>query len=143
MSANSPRPWRDHALGRGRGPGGPGGPGGAAAQPKRRALGRSRDITDVPTKERWLYLAVVLDLFRRSILGWSVADSLPAPLVTTALQRALDSGQVARGALFHADRGASTAPSCPGLVCFATTGVRASARKATATTMLSPKAASL
>ena len=63
------------------------------------------DITYIPTREGWLYLAVVLDLFSRSILGWSVADSLHATLVTTALQRALDSGQVVRGAIFHSDRG--------------------------------------
>ena len=63
------------------------------------------DITYLPTKEGWLYLAVVIDLFSRSILGWSVAETLHATLVTDALQRAIDSGQVAPGALFHSDRG--------------------------------------
>ncbi len=52
------------------------------------------DITYIPTKEGWLYLAVVLDLFSRAILGWSVAESLHASLVTDALQRAMDGGQV-------------------------------------------------
>jgi putative transposase len=63
------------------------------------------DITYIPTKEGWLYLAVVIDLFSRSILGWSVAESLHATIVTGALKRAMDSGQVVRGALFHSDRG--------------------------------------
>ena len=63
------------------------------------------DITYIPTQEGWLYLAVVLDLFSRSILGWSVAESLHATIVTDALQRAVDGGQVAPGALFHSDRG--------------------------------------
>ena len=63
------------------------------------------DITYIPTKEGWLYLAVVIDLFSRAILGWSVAETMHATLVTDALGRAIDSGQVTRGALFHSDRG--------------------------------------
>lgn len=63
------------------------------------------DITYIPTREGWLYLAVVIDLFSRAILGWSVAESLHATLVTDALGRAMGSGQVAAGALFHSDRG--------------------------------------
>ena len=63
------------------------------------------DITYIPTQEGWLYLAVIIDLFSRSILGWSIAETMHASLVTDALQRAIDTGQVARGALFHSDRG--------------------------------------
>ncbi len=63
------------------------------------------DITYIPTKEGWLYLAVVIDLFSRAILGWSVAETMHATIVTDALQRAMSSGQVQRGALFHSDRG--------------------------------------
>lgn len=63
------------------------------------------DITYIPTKEGWLYLAVVVDLFSRAILGWSIAESLHATIVTDALGRALKSGQVAPGAIFHSDRG--------------------------------------
>ena len=63
------------------------------------------DITYIPTREGWLYLAVVIDLFSRAILGWSVAETMHATLVTDALGRAIDSGQVTRGALFHSDRG--------------------------------------
>jgi transposase InsO family protein len=59
----------------------------------------------IPTAEGWLYLAVVLDLFSRSILGWKLADSLHTKVVTGALRRALDTGIVAPDALFHPDRG--------------------------------------
>ncbi len=63
------------------------------------------DITYLPTREGWLYLCVVIDLFSRAILGWSVAETLHASLVTAALDRAMGGGQVTRGALLHSDRG--------------------------------------
>lgn len=63
------------------------------------------DITYIPTREGWLYLAIVLDLFSRSILGWKLADSLHTDIVTGAIRRALDTGIVAHDALFHSDRG--------------------------------------
>ena len=63
------------------------------------------DITYIPTREGWLFLAVVIDLFSRAILGWKLGPSLHAGLVTTALRRALDSGLVPFGAIFHSDRG--------------------------------------
>ena len=63
------------------------------------------DITYIPTREGWLYLAVVIDLFSRVILGWKIAPSMDASLVTDALRRALDTGLVAADAIFHSDRG--------------------------------------
>ena len=63
------------------------------------------DITYIPTREGWLYLAIVLDLFSRCILGWKLADSLHTEVVTIALRRALDTGIVAPEAFFHSDRG--------------------------------------
>ncbi len=68
---------------------------------------KKRDSPDggIPTREGWLYLALVIDLFSRAILGWKLADSLHAEVVTDALQRALDTGLVARNAIFHSDRG--------------------------------------
>ncbi|CAN5790595.1 IS3 family transposase [soil metagenome] len=63
------------------------------------------DITYIPTREGWLYLAVVIDLFSRAILGWKIADSMDASLVTGALRRALDSGLLRANAIFHSDRG--------------------------------------
>jgi transposase InsO family protein len=63
------------------------------------------DITYIPTREGWLYLAIVIDLYSRTILGWKLSDSLHAQIVTQALQRALDTGWVAPNAIFHSDRG--------------------------------------
>jgi putative transposase len=63
------------------------------------------DITYIPTREGWLYLAVVIDLYSRAILGWKIADSLHADVVTAALRRALHTGHIAPGAIFHSDRG--------------------------------------
>lgn len=63
------------------------------------------DITYIPTHEGWLYLAVVIDLFSRAILGWKLGPSLHASLVSDALRQALDSGLVLSGCIFHSDRG--------------------------------------
>lgn len=63
------------------------------------------DITYIPTQEGWLYLAVVIDLFSRSILGWKTADTLHADIVTSALNRALKTGLITHRAIFHSDRG--------------------------------------
>ena len=63
------------------------------------------DITYIPTAEGWLYLAVVIDLFSRAILGWKLSESLQSSVVTGALSHALASGLVEKGAIFHSDRG--------------------------------------
>lgn len=63
------------------------------------------DITYIPTREGWLSLAVVMDLFSRSILGWKLSDSLHTEVVTGALQRALSTGLIGKDAIFHSDRG--------------------------------------
>ena len=63
------------------------------------------DITNIPTREGWLYLAVAVALSRRSIPGWSVAGTMRVRLVTDALPRAVRGATVAPGALFHPDRG--------------------------------------
>ena len=63
------------------------------------------DITYIPTREGWLFLAVVIDLFSRAILGSKLSDSLHADLVVGATTRAIESGFVPRGAIFHSDRG--------------------------------------
>ena len=63
------------------------------------------DITYIPTNEGWLYLAVILDLYSRTLLGWSLSDSLHSQLVIDALKRAFNSGLVAPNAIFHSDRG--------------------------------------
>jgi len=64
------------------------------------------DITYVPTTEGWVYLAVIVDLFSRRVVGWSMAEHLRTQLVLAALAAAL--GQripSASGLLFHCDRG--------------------------------------
>ena len=63
------------------------------------------DITFIPTQEGWLYLAVVIDLCSRRIIGWALADHLRADLVAEALGRALASRRGTRGVIFHSDRG--------------------------------------
>jgi len=63
------------------------------------------DITFIPTSAGWLYLAVVIDLYSRRIVGWSLADNLRADLVLDALHQALQSRRGVAGAVFHSDRG--------------------------------------
>jgi putative transposase len=67
------------------------------------------DITYVPTAEGWLYLAVVLDLFSRRIIGWATADHLRAELSCDALEMALTHRQPKGELLHHSDRGAQYA----------------------------------
>jgi transposase InsO family protein len=62
------------------------------------------DITFIPTSNGWLYLAVVIDLCSRRIVGWSLADHLRSELVLDALGQALQT-RSAKGAIFHSDRG--------------------------------------
>jgi transposase InsO family protein len=63
------------------------------------------DITYVPTREGWLFLAVILDLSSRRVVGWSMKDTLEAKLVTDALTMALKHRHPAAGLLYHTDRG--------------------------------------
>jgi putative transposase len=67
------------------------------------------DITYVATAEGWLYLAIILDLFSRRVVGWKLSASLDASLVCTALQNALVLRQPAEGLYFHSDRGSQDA----------------------------------
>ena len=63
------------------------------------------DITYIPTTDKWLYLAVIIDLHSRRIVGWALADHMRAELVTEALSQALGSRRIAPGLIFHSDRG--------------------------------------
>jgi putative transposase len=63
------------------------------------------DITAVWTYEGWLYLAVVLDLFSRRVIGWAMAASQDETLIEAALHMALRGRHPAAGLLFHSDRG--------------------------------------
>lgn len=69
----------------------------------------STDITYIWTKEGWLYLAIVLDLFSRRIIGWSMASTLERRLVITALRMAIMTRNPVEGLIHHSDRGSQYA----------------------------------
>ena len=69
------------------------------------------DITYIWTLEGWVYLAAVMDLFSRKIVGWSLAQTMETTLVKEALQRALASRRPAAGLFHHSDRGSQYASS--------------------------------
>ena len=63
------------------------------------------DITYVWTREGWLYLAIVLDVCTRRIIGWSTSKRIDTNLVLAAMRRALCGRVLEKGAIFHSDRG--------------------------------------
>lgn len=65
----------------------------------------STDITFVPTAEGWLYLAIVLDLYSRRVVGWSMSDKIDRELTLSALDMALKSRAPKDGLLHHSDQG--------------------------------------
>ncbi|MDT4785847.1 IS3 family transposase ISKpn18 [compost metagenome] len=67
------------------------------------------DITYIRTAQGWLYLAVVLDLYSRKVVGWSMAPTMPAGLVMSALTMALQQRRPAPGLVLHSDRGSQYA----------------------------------
>ena len=73
-----------------------------AAEPGQRLVG---DITYLRTGEGWLYLATVIDLATRMVVGWQLADHMRTSLVTDALAMAVTAGHAPPGVVFHSDRG--------------------------------------
>jgi len=63
------------------------------------------DITYVYTRQGWLYLATVMDLFSRMIVGWSMSRMMQKELVLNAFDHAVNKRNPARGLIFHSDRG--------------------------------------
>jgi transposase InsO family protein len=63
------------------------------------------DITYLWTWEGWMYLATVIDLASRRVVGWSMADNMEASIVCDALQMAIDARRPGAGFIFHSDRG--------------------------------------
>ncbi len=63
------------------------------------------DFTYIETAEGWLFLAVVLDLFSRKVIGWAMRETMETPLVLAALQMALTDRQPPAGLLHHSDQG--------------------------------------
>ena len=76
------------------------------------------DITYIWTWEGWLYLASVIDLASRRVVGFAMADHLRSELACDALRMAIDARRTAPGAIFHSDRGTQgstppvTSPTC-------------------------------
>jgi putative transposase len=67
------------------------------------------DITYVPTREGWLYLAVVEDLYSRKVVGWSMAATMESRLVVDALEMAVQRRLPGEGLVAHSDRGSQYA----------------------------------
>jgi len=67
------------------------------------------DITYIPTREGWLYLAAVEELYSRRVVGWSMADHLESRLVVDALELAVQRRLPGEGLLAHSDRGSQYA----------------------------------
>ncbi len=69
------------------------------------------DITFIATKEGWLYLAAIVDLHSRRVVGWQMADSLETPLIARALAMAVGQRRPQPGLIHHSDRGSQYASS--------------------------------
>ena len=67
------------------------------------------DITYIPTNEGWLYLATVIDLYSRRIVGWSMDDNMRVSLVNNALNMAITNRNPSKGLIWHTDRGSQYA----------------------------------
>lgn len=67
------------------------------------------DLTYIRTRSGWMYLAAVMDLYSRRIVGWAMDCAMPAELVCQALQMAIASRQPPHGLLVHSDRGSQYA----------------------------------
>ena len=69
------------------------------------------DITFIPTSSGWLYLAIVMDLYSRRILGWKLANHMRSELVIEAFDQAIRSRPKTSDTIFHSDRGSQYASS--------------------------------
>ncbi|WP_233750439.1 MULTISPECIES: IS3 family transposase [Arcobacteraceae] len=77
-----------------------------ASNPNEKYVG---DITYIPTGEGWLYLATVIDLYSRKVVGWSIDDSMKVSLVNDALDMAIKHRNPPKGLIWHTDRGSQYA----------------------------------
>ena len=74
----------------------------SATAPNQKWVG---DTTYLATGEGWLYLAVLIDLYSRKVIGWAMSERMTADLVGDALQMALWSRKMPKGVIVHSDRG--------------------------------------
>ena len=93
-----------------------------ATEPNRKWVA---DITYIPTMQGWLYLAVILDLFSRMVVGWSMSGNCDEKLIEKALEQALARRRPQAGLLHHSDRG-SQYTSQAYQTCLAQAGIQAS-----------------
>ena len=77
-----------------------------AEQPNQRWVS---DITYIPTREGWLYLATIMDLYSRKIVGWSMDSRMKEKIVLEALNMAIAKRKISNGLLIHSDRGSQYA----------------------------------
>lgn len=80
-----------------------------ADRPNQRWVG---DITYIDTREGWLYLAVLMDLYSRRIVGWALEDNLSSTLVQKVWQMAMVNRRPAQGLIHHTDRGSQYTSEC-------------------------------
>lgn len=85
-----------------------------SSDPGRKTVG---DITYIRTDEGWLYLAVVLDLANRAVIGWALRTHLGTDLVISALTMAHTHGHLQPGAIFHSDHGSQYTSAAFQTVC--------------------------
>jgi putative transposase len=100
------------------------------------------DITYVPTHEGWLFLAAVMDLYSRKIVGWSMREDLEAPLVVDALSMAIARRKPKPGLVHHSDRGSQYTSIAMGAPSATRRSWPAWAPRATPGTTPAPRAAS-
>ncbi len=67
------------------------------------------DITYIPTKEGWVYLSTVIDLYSRRLVGWNIDDSMKTQLIERSLIMAKNKRSFLRNTIFHSDRGSQYA----------------------------------
>ena len=73
--------------------------------PKQENLVWAGDVTYLRTNQGWMYLAIVMDLYSRRIIGWSISGRMTVDLVERALQMSINIRQPKAGLMFHSDRG--------------------------------------
>ena len=105
LRGRHPRAWKRTTIGRDRPVSAPDliGRQFSAEAPNRKWCG---DVTYVKTWDGWAYLATVIDLHSRRVVGWAIADHMRTSLITDALDMALTVRAPAAGVIFHSDRGA-------------------------------------
>jgi putative transposase len=111
----------------------------ASSGPGERLVG---DITYLRTGEGWLYLAIVIDLTTRTVVGWQLAAHMRTSLVLDALAMAIDAGPVQPDAIFRSDRGSQYTSAEFARSCGANGCAPASGAPGTAGTTRPPRASS-